>query len=136
MERYFFHSTLLVPVKDMKSSVNFFWAGTLKSENERVDVIAFKTDKKDDFVPMMKADIEVLQKMEQTDKIKAQLDFITDTFEKMAQPVFVKVPNNMLLQVAQDLMKQVLWKNGQYLPLSFTPDNTVFISGVSGVLRD
>lgn len=52
--------TLLVPVENLQSNCNFMWVGTLNSSNNHVDVIAFKTAKKDDFVSLMKADAESL----------------------------------------------------------------------------
>ena len=62
--------TLLVPVENLQSNCNFMWVGTLNSSNNHVDVIAFKTAKKDDFVSLMKADAESLQTMEQTPNVK------------------------------------------------------------------
>ncbi len=137
MERYFFRGTLLVPVENVKSTCNFFWAGTLNGENIRIDVIAFKTAKKEDFVPLMKADLETLQKMEQTNNVKAQADFLESTLKEMADPVFIKIPDGLMLQTAQDLMSRLLWKGQrESLQTSFTPENTVFICGISGMSKD
>lgn len=48
-EQFMFHGTLFVPVENLPTNLNFVWIGTLKSENNAVDVIAFKTDSKENF---------------------------------------------------------------------------------------
>ena len=45
--KFRFQGTLLVPVKNIETSLNFFWAGSLKAENNEVFVIVFKAENKD-----------------------------------------------------------------------------------------
>ena len=125
-----FQGTLLVPVANMNSQCNFIWLGTLNAQDNQVYVIAFKTDKPENFVPMMEEDLKVLQSMEQTDGIKRQINFIEKTLEEVSEPVFVKVPEQPMLDAAQSLVERALWQNGQRLSVRFTRDNTIYTSGV------
>ena len=125
-----FQGTLLVPVANMNSQCNFLWLGTLNAPDNQVYVIAFKTNKPENFVPMMEEDLKVLQSMEQTDGIKQQINFIEKTLKEVSEPVFVKVPEQPMLDAAQELVDKALWKNGQRLSVRFTRDNTIYTSGV------
>lgn len=125
-----FHGTLLVPAATMNSVCNFLWLGTLTAPDNQVDVIAFKTDKPDDFVPMLEKDLACLKDMEQTDGIKGQIAFIEKTLQEIADPVFVKVPEQPMLDAAQNLVANALWRNRDSLSVRFTRDNTIYTSGV------
>lgn len=125
-----FQGTLLVPVANMDSQCKFLWLGTLNAPDNQVYVIAFKTDNPENFVPMMEEDLKVLQAMEQTDGIKRQINFIEKTLEEVSEPVFVKVPEQPMLDAAQSLVERALWQNGQRLSVRFTRDNTIYTSGV------
>ena len=73
--KFRFQGTLLVPVKNIETSLNFFWAGSLKAENNEVFVIVFKAENKDEFVPLLEKDLKILQDMEQTDSVKQQIPY-------------------------------------------------------------
>ena len=51
--KFRFQGTLLVPVKNIETSLTFFWPGSLKAENNEVFVIVFKAENKDEFVPLL-----------------------------------------------------------------------------------
>ncbi len=125
--------TLLVPVENLQSNCNFMWVGTLNSSNNHVDVIAFKTAKKDDFVSLMKADAESLQTMEQTPNVKAQLNYIDKLLEEISEPIWVKIPEQLLLDAANSLVSEYQRRSGASLTAGFTRENTIYTSGVVAV---
>lgn len=125
--------TLLVPVENLQSNCNFMWVGTLNSSNNHVDVIAFKTAKKDDFVSLMKADVESLQTMEQTPNVKAQLNYIDKLLEEISEPIWVKIPEQLLLDAANSLVSEYQRRSGASLTVGFTRENTIYTSGVVAV---
>lgn len=59
--KFRFQGTLLVPVKNIETSLNFFWAGSLKAENNEVFVIVFKAENKDEFVPLLEKDLKIFK---------------------------------------------------------------------------
>lgn len=81
-KKFHFQGTLLVPSKNIETSLNFFWAGSLKAENNEVFVIVFKAENKDEFVPLLEKDLKILQDMEQTDSVKRQIAFIEKTLSE------------------------------------------------------
>lgn len=119
--KFRFQGTLLVPVKNIETSLNFFWAGSLKAENNEVFVIVFKAENKDEFVPLLEKDLKILQDMEQTDSVKQQIAFIEKTLSETKNPVFIKVPDQQMLDVAQGIVSQYL-RNNNY-PVRFTREN-------------
>lgn len=125
--------TLLVPVENLQSNCNFIWVGTLNSSNNHVDVIAFKTAKKDDFVSLMKADAEFLQTMEQTPNVKAQLNYINMLLKEISEPIWVKIPEQLLLDTANSLVENYQHRSGASLTVCFTKDNTIYTSGVAAM---
>lgn len=125
--------TLLVPVENLQSNCNFIWVGTLNSSSNHVDVVAFKTAKKDDFVSLMKADAEVLQTMEQTPNVKAQLSYIDRLLGEISEPIWVKVPEQLLLDAATRLVREYQRRSGASLTAGFTRENTIYTSGVVAV---
>lgn len=108
--KFRFQGTLLVPVKNIETSLNFFWAGSLKAENNEVFVIVFKAENKDEFVPLLEKDLKILQDMEQTDSVKQQIAFIEKTLSETKNPVFIKVPDQQMLDVAQGIVSQIFEK--------------------------
>lgn len=120
-----------MPVKNIETSLNFFWAGSLKAENNEVFVIVFKAENKDEFVPLLEKDLKILQDMEQTDSVKQQIAFIEKTLSETKNPVFIKVPDQQMLDVAQDIVSQYL-RNNNY-PVRFTRENVIYTSGIIAV---
>lgn len=92
--KFRFQGTLLVPVKNIETSLNFFWAGSLKAENNEVFVIVFKAENKDEFVPLLEKDLKILQDMEQTDSVKQQIAFIEKRSLKQKIPYSSKCQIN------------------------------------------
>ena len=123
--KFRFQGTLLVPVKNIETSLNFFWAGSLKAENNEVFVIVFKAENKDEFVPLLEKDLKILQDMEQTDSVKQQIAFIEKTLSE------TKNPDQQMLDVAQGIVSQYL-RNNNY-PVRFTRENVIYTSGIIAV---
>lgn len=92
--KFRFQGTLLVPVKNIETSLNFFWAGSLKAENNEVFVIVFKAENKDEFVPLLEKDLKILQDMEQTDSVKQQIAFNEKQLSETKNPVSSKCQIN------------------------------------------
>lgn len=136
MERFTFAGSLFVPVANLGTQFSFVWGGTLTSPNNKVDVIIFKTDTKEQIIPLLEADLEILQKLEQTDNIKAQIAFIEQSLEQLPEgSVWRKEPDAALLQAASQLVCNILSQQGKSLQMSFTKDNVLYTSGVSGVYK-
>lgn len=136
MERFTFAGTLFVPVANLGTQFSFVWGGTLTSPDNKVDVIIFKTDTKEQIIPLLEADLEKLQKLEQTDNIKAQIAFIEQSLEQLPEgSVWRKEPDVALLQAASQLVCNILSQQGKSLQMSFTKDNVLYTSGVSGVYK-
>lgn len=126
-----FQGTLLVPVKNVKTNMNFFWVGTLRSENNEVFIIVFKAENKDEFVPLLEKDLKILQDMEQTDGVKQQIAFIEKTLSEVKNPVFVKDADKQMLDAAYRVVSQYLRNNCS--PASFTRENVIYTSGIVAV---
>ncbi len=126
-----FQGTLLVPVKNVKTNMNFFWVGTLRSENNEVFVIAFKAENKDEFVPLLEKDLKILQDMEQTTSVKQQIAFIEKTLSEVKNPVFVKDADKQMLDAAYSVVSQYLRNNCSLA--KFTRENVIYTSGIVAV---
>lgn len=125
MEKFMLASTLLVCDANLPTSCTFFWAGSLVSENEHVDVIAFRTNTTSNFKSMLKKDLDALKAMKQTDNVKAQITFIQNTLLKMSTPAFIHTPKQILLNTVAKGLK---------LP-SLIADDVVYLSGVSSISK-
>lgn len=123
--KYLFAGTLLVCDPELPANCTFFWAGQLTSPDNKVDIIAFRTNSTADFKPMLEKDLAALKSMEQTDNVKAQIAFIQKTLHQMSDSVFVKTPDKALLESA-----------AQGLKLSkLTADDAVYLSGIAAVIQ-
>lgn len=123
--KYLFAGTLLVCDPELPANCTFFWAGQLTSPDNKVDIIAFRTNSTADFKPMLEKDLAALKSMEQTDNVKAQIAFIQKTLHQMSDSVFVKTPDKALLESA-----------AQGLKLSkLSADDAVYLSGIAAVMR-
>ena len=130
-----FCGNLLVPVGN-NIKFNFEWLGTLRSENNTVQVIGFKTDKKEEFVSLMEQDMETLSKGEPSKSSKAQIKFISSMLAEVANSTMVKVPEQKMLAVARELVSVELRRQGKNFCKNFTPENTIYTSGVSGIYEE
>ncbi len=130
-----FESTLLVPAGDnIGCGLNFFWAGDVSSPDNTVHVIMFKTDKKDDFVSLMEQDLKELKNRAlQTDSIKNQIVWIEKMLNEVSDSVWVKQPEQPMLEVAQKMVSNILLKQGRYLTHQLTKENTIYTSGVTAM---
>ena len=144
MEKYFFSSTLLVPMRKTDSPYTFCWLGTLRNENETVEIIAFNCDGKSDFQPMLKKDlVELMHLRRQGSReigqlkstgqpveeniarmrnIKKQIRFIKRTLFELSEPVYVKRPQQPMLDIV-----------AQKLQITLTPESVTYLSGVSRI---
>lgn len=123
--KYLFAGTLLVCDPELPANCTFFWAGQLTSPDNKVDIIAFRTNSTADFKPMLEKDLAALKSMEQTDNVKAQIAFIQKTLHQMSDSVFVKTPDKALLESA-----------AQGLKLSkLSAGDVVYLSGIAAVIQ-
>ena len=123
--KYLFAGTLLVCDPELPANCTFFWAGQLTSPDNKVDIIAFRTNSTADFKPMLEKDLAALKSMEQTDNVKAQIAFIQKTLHQMSDSVFVKTPDKALLESAAKGLKLSKLSAG----------DVVYLSGVAAVMR-
>lgn len=125
----------MVPVENLPTNLNFIWIGTVRSENDAVDVIAFKTDSKENFRRMLEEDLHKLETMEETSNIASQKAFIKKTLEEMKEgSVFRKEPQLLMLDAATRMVVEALAAKGTSLQRRFTPKDVVYTSWVAGVL--
>lgn len=123
--KYLFAGTLLVCDPELPANCTFFWAGQLTSPDNKVDIIAFRTNSTADFKPMLEKDLAALKSMEQTDNVKAQIAFIQKTLHQISDSVFVKTPDKALLESA-----------AQGLKLSkLSAGDVVYLSGIAAVIQ-
>lgn len=123
--KYLFAGTLLVCDTNLPANCTFLWLGTAISPNNKVDIIAFRTNSSTDFKPMLEKDLAALKNMEQTDNVKAQISFIEQILRQMSDTVFVKTPDKALLESAAKCLKLS----------KLTADDTVYLLGVTAVIR-
>lgn len=123
--KYLFAGTLLVCDTNLPANCTFLWLGTVISPNNKVDIIAFRTNSSADFKPMLEKDLVALKNMEQTGNVKAQISFIEQILREMSDTIFVKTPDKALLESAAKCLKLS----------KLTADDTVYLSGVTAVIR-
>lgn len=123
--KYLFAGTLLVCDTNLPANCTFLWLGTVISPNNKVDIIAFRTNSSTDFKPMLEKDLAALKDMEQTDNVKAQISFIEQILRQMSDTIFVKTPDKALLESAAKCLKLS----------KLTADDTVYLLGVTAVIR-
>lgn len=123
--KYLFAGTLLVCDTNLPANCTFLWLGTVISPNNKVDIIAFRTNSSADFKPMLEKDLAALKNMEQTDNVKAQISFIEQILREMSDTIFVKTPDKALLESAAKCLKLS----------KLTADDTIYLLGVTAVIR-
>lgn len=127
-----FQGTLLVPVGN-NIDLNFLWLGTLNAPDNTVHVIGFKSDSKDEFIPLMQKDLEVLKAKEPCDNITAQIQWIEKILSEVTDSVWVKTPEQTMLDVANKMINDALRGQGKYINTRFTAENTIYTSGVTSM---
>ena len=125
-----FSSNLLVPVGE-SINLNFIWLGTLSSPDNTVYVIGIKTDKKEDFISLMNADLKALKEKEPNDSITSQIQWIEKMLAEVTDDVFIKNPEQSMLNAATQMIYDALRRQGKYFDGKFTVENTIYTSGVS-----
>lgn len=131
-----FQGTLLVPVEVWVSPCNFLWTGSLHSSDTTVDVIAFNTSKKDDFARLLQENLDALRKQEPSDRILNQISFIERTLSEMSDSVFIKRPEESLLEAASRQVSDFMRRGGVYVQPHLTRDNTIYLAGVSAMYNN
>lgn len=124
-----FSGNLLVPVGNA-INLNFIWLGTIKAADNTVYVIGFKSDKKDDFIPLMEADLKELKAMKSTQEIEAQINWIGKMLSEVSNSIWVKTPEQPMLDAAHKMVTEALRRQGHRLDQQFTRENTIYTSGV------
>ena len=127
-----FSSNRLVPVGE-SINLNFIWLGTLNSPDNTVYVIGFKTDKKEDFISLMNADLKALKEKEPNDSITSQIQWIEKMLTEVTDSVWVKTPEQTMLDVANKMINDALRGQGKYINTRFTAENTIYTSGVTSM---
>ena len=125
-----FSGNLLVPVGN-NIGLNFLWLGTLNAPDNTVHVIGFKSDKKEDFIPLMEADLKTLKEKEPCDNITVQIQWIEKMLTETSDPVWIKTPEKAMLNAATQMIYDALRRQGKYFDGKFTVENTIYTSGVS-----
>lgn len=106
-------------------NARFFWLGTIVSENNKIELIAFRTDKKSEIQGMLENDLKTLKTFEQTPNVKQQIAFIENTLKTMSNSIFVKQPAKSILETA-----------ARGLKLNKLEDkDVIYLSWVCGVIR-
>lgn len=144
MDTYFFSGTLLIPFPKADSEYTFCWLGTVNCTRNKVEVIAFNTDNPCQFRPLMEEYLAKLMRMRRQGsikigqlkfanepveesianmrRIKNQIRFIKRTLFEMTTSVYVKRPEQPLLDIV-----------AQNLRIRLTPADVIYTSGVSRV---
>lgn len=118
-------------LKILKPVLIFSGLAASKLKIMRSLLSSLKPKTKDEFVPLLEKDLKILQDMEQTDSVKQQIAFIEKTLSETKNPVFIKVPDQQMLDVAQGIVSQYL-RNNNY-PVRFTRENVIYTSGIIAV---
>lgn len=112
------------------------WTGSLYSSDTTVDVIAFNTSKKDDFARLLQENLDALRKQEPSDRILNQISFIERTLSEMSDSVFIKRPEESLLEAASRQVSDFMRRGGVYVQPHLTRDNTIYLAGVSAMYNN
>ena len=134
-QRVMFSGNLLVPVGN-NIKFNFAWLGSISNSDNTVQIIAFKSNNREDFINLMKEDLEELNKLEATDNVVAQINWIKSTLAEVSNSVMVKKPEQPMLDAANKVVYDVLYRQGIVFNQRFTPENTIYTSGISGIYNE
>ena len=134
-QRVMFSGNLLVPVGN-NIKFNFAWLGSISNSDNTVQIIAFKSNNREDFINLMKEDLEELNKLEATDNVVAQIKWINNTLAEVSNSVMVKKPEQPMLDAANKVVYDVLYRQGIVFNQRFTPENTIYTSGISGIYNE
>ena len=130
-----FSGNLLVPVGN-NIKFNFAWLGSISNSDNTVNIIAFKSNNKEDFINLMKEDLEELNKLEATDNVVAQINWIKSILAEVSNTVMVKKPEQPMLDAVNEVVSDMLYRQGIVFNQRFTPENTIYTSGISGIYNE
>ena len=133
--RVMFSGNLLVPVGN-NINLNFVWLGSISNSDNTVQIIAFKSNNREDFINLMKEDLEELNKLEATDNVVAQINWIKSTLAEVSNSVMVKKPEQPMLDAANKVVSDMLYRQGRNFNQRFTPENVIYTSGISGIYNE
>lgn len=123
--KFMLSSLLLVCDPNLPAKCTFFWLGTINSDNNKIELIAFRTDKKSEIQGMLENDLKTLKTFEQTPNVKQQIAFIENTLKTMSNSIFVKQPAKSILETA-----------ARGLKLNKLEDkDVIYLSWVCGVIK-
>ena len=128
-QRVMFSGNLLVPVGN-NIKLNFVWLGSISNSDNTVQIIAFKSNNREDFINLMKEDLEELSKLEPTDNVVAQIKWINNTLAEVSNSVMVKKPEQPMLDAANKVVSDMLYRQGRNFNQRFTPENVIYTSGI------
>lgn len=134
-QRVIFSGNLLVPVGN-NIKLNFVWLGSISNSDNTVQIIALKSNNREDFINLMKEDLEELNKLEMTDNVVAQIKWINNTLAEVSNSVMVKRPEQPMLDAANKVVSDILYRQGIVFNQRFTPENTIYTSGISGIYNE
>ena len=134
-QRVIFSGNLLVPVGN-NIKLNFVWLGSISNSDNTVQIIALKSNNREDFINLMKEDLEELNKLEMTDNVVAQIKWINNTLAEVSNSVMVKKPEQPMLDAANKVVSDMLYRQGIVFNQRFTPENTIYTSGISGIYNE
>lgn len=110
--------TLLIPVENLHSQNNFILLGT----SDQVDIIAFKTKHKENFVPMLRDNLNDLRRLAPTESIRQKISFAEETLKDANTHKWQKSPEQKLLDAAMSQAQQA----GMYMTYPLTRENTIY----------
>lgn len=117
-----FNSTLLVPFPKFCQGLNFRWVTTITGKTdttfEKINVIVFNTEKKEEIKPLLEKDLALLKAFHQDEAIKRQIDFIEKTLGEIGTD-YEHMPS-------QGLLDAVAKGSGK----TFSTDEVIYLSGV------
>jgi len=134
-QRVIFSGNLLVSVGN-NIDFNFVWLGSISNSDNTVQIIAFKSNNKEDFINLMKEDLEALRKLEPTDNVVAQIKWINNTLAEVSNSVMVKEPEQPMLDAASKVVSDMLYRQGRNFNQRFTTQNVIYTSGISGIYNE
>ena len=87
-----FVGTLMVPDTSLPTQCDFIWLGTVRSEDNTVNILAFHTDDKNDFAKILTKYLKKLNDLQPSKNVQHQIDFIKQTLFELSSSLYVKTP--------------------------------------------
>lgn len=110
----------MVPDTTLPAQCDFIWLGTVNSADNTVNILAFRTNNKNNFAKILAKNLAVLKELQLTQNVKNQIDFIEKTLFELSSPLYVKTPPQELLDIVAKKMKIK----------TLLPEQVIYTSGV------